>query len=577
MMKEAKGAMRLLGRSRFAGVGVYTAGLVYQVLLHFLDDTVNHETPIWLRVAIILCIHTLFYTFVKFCREYLLPVNRGQFQIVKAILVLAVAATLRGVLLYSMTNTFHLYTLDSLGFRLANSVQVMVVVYGIIGLSDQGYREWQARKRDLLNDNARLVALLKQQNEKSEVEHQRLIDTVTGQLLRFVRDIERSTPGNIVSNLRGGIANIVRPLSHEIDERDFELPAVNPAEAKVSWRQLVQGIAGIRPIEPAVSPILLMLSAFPYLQLHFGTANAFKVGLVVIVLGISVLGIFDLAASKIKNSWIVTWLVMVVAAVTASGLVVVTVGLMIPGGIQPNKLMLILATFLNVVMAMIALNKSLFIQIASVEQELLHTKRELTWALARETEVQRQRSRTLAMALHGPVQTAVGAGIIRLENAAKSGEIPEPLINEVSDLIFNSLEQLQRVSDSVDLNQVFTELGDTWEGICAIQTRHSKAILKRAQQDAVSASLVAECVPELSFNAIKHGEAKNISIEILKPKNDTIQILVEDDGKKFTEGPKLGLGLKHLNESALAVDRDYVNGRNITKLTLPFKPCNDAQ
>ena len=576
MIEQARGAMQLLGRARFAGSGVFVTGLIYQLVLHFEDDTANAAVGIPLRVAIIVVIQIVFYTLVKFGRQYVLPVDRGGYQILKAVLILIAAAALRGLMLHSLTNTFHLYNLDSLPFRVTNSIQVMVLVYGIIGLSDQGYREWKQRKNDLLVGNARLTALLRLENEKSQQDHQRLIDMVSGQLLRFVRDVERSTPENIVANLRGGIANIVRPLSREVDARDYVVPAGDQVEAKVSWRQIIHGIGTIRPIEPVVVPALLLIAAFPYLNLHFGTANAFAVSLVVIVLGITILGVFDIVGARLKLGWIGNWLWMILASLTTAVLVDMTVVAMLRHGTQPVKLLVILATFINVVTAMIAMNKSLFKQIGIVEEELLQTRDKLTWALARETEVQRQRSRALAMALHGPVQTAVGAGIIRLENAAKLGAIPDELILEVSDLIYASLEQLQSVTAVANLDQVFQELSDTWDGITVIRTTHSKAVQKRIQEDSISASLIAECIPELAFNAIKHGEAKTISIELLKPRRNSVQVVMEDDGTKFVAGPKQGLGLKHLNESALAVKRDYINGRNLTTITLPYQSCSTS-
>jgi len=579
MISQFRRAGSLLSRSRFEGGPVFLAGLFFQLVLHFEDDTANHAVPVWLRAVIIFVLHLAYYSAIKFLRAFVLPVDRGRFQLLKAATVLVAGAAIRGVLLYSMTNSFHLYTIDNLAFRVTNSIQIMTLLYAVIGVSDQAYRDWRERKNDLVRNTSRLALLLRLENDKAQAEHTRLVDTVTGQLLRFVRDIEGSTSGNIVDNLRTGISTIVRPLTREIDESEFSLPSAKVDEVRISWRQIVSGIGQVRPMEPAVVPIILMIASFPYVKLHFGLEQALELGVVLVAVSVTSLGIFDLFIESVRGriGWLLTWVLVILASLITGVITDSVLTALLPGQTEPVKLMLILTTFTTALSLMIGLNKSLFHQIAVVESDLVSLQERLTWALARETEIHRQRSRSLAMALHGPVQTAVGAGIIRLENAAKQGVISEDLISEVRDLIYASLEQLQRGNQAPVLTTVLDELRETWSGICDIEVVQSKGRLERVADDPVTNSLIAEFVPELCFNAIKHGNAKRIKIQVGKPGKDSIEISLDDDGVAFAPGPKQGLGLKYLSESVLSLSRVFINDHNVVTISLPFKSGGGAQ
>jgi len=107
-----------------------------------------------------------------------------------------------------------------------------------MGIADQAYREWQVRKTELLQTNARLRALLKRETEKSDADHQRLVDTVSGQLVRFIREIDNALPKDAADSLRRGITEIVRPLSRQMDAVNYQEAPPEGEDGKVSWRQV---------------------------------------------------------------------------------------------------------------------------------------------------------------------------------------------------------------------------------------------------------------------------------------------------------------------------------------------------
>ena len=571
MRNQLRGALGLLGRTRFAGVEVFFAGLAYSLLLHFTDNTVNPAVPINERIAILLVVHQTTYSLIKYIRKHVFIVGRGGLQPLKAMFALFVGGLVRGLLLYSLTNTFKLYVIDDFWFRVVNSVLNVMAAFALMGIADQAYREWQVRKTELLQTNARLRALLKRETEKSDADHQRLVDTVSGQLVRFIREIDNALPKDAADSLRRGITEIVRPLSRQMDAVNYQEAPPEGEDGKVSWRQVFTNVRTARPLEPVLVPVAMVLVAIPFVALNYGFDNIFRVLSLVLISGILTYWAFEQVFGRIPLPWWLSWTLLVVSGLTTATFQALVVLTLLPTFENTARLMAVLCTFNATLVSMIAVTKSLFAQIEQVEQELKDRQHALTWALARETEVHRQRSRALAIALHGPVQTAVGAGIIRLENAAKRGPVSQELVTEVTDLIYESLDQLQAGNKVPDLTQVLEELGQTWQGICQIEVKARKANLKHLARDAVSVSLLAEFIPELCFNAIKHGGAKNISIQLNAPAANLITVLITDDGVRYEPGPNQGIGLKHLLESAIEITREYRNASNEVSLTLPYQ------
>ncbi|MNN72413.1 Sensor histidine kinase ComP [compost metagenome] len=78
-------------------------------------------------------------------------------------------------------------------------------------------------------------------------------------------------------------------------------------------------------------------------------------------------------------------------------------------------------------------------------------------------------------------------------------------------------------------------------------------------------------VQELLTNAIKHGKAKNILVQLIQ-EGDTILITVDDNGKGFDTGKMsnvTGIGLKNIQnrvdflKGKLSIDSDPRNGTSV--------------
>ena len=571
-MKPGRVGLQLLSEARFSGPGVFVPTLIYSLALHFTDASVRPGVPTLFRFLFVLIVHTATYSFIKFGRTWLFPTDVGGWQLGKAFIVLVFAGLARGYIMHYFAEGLDLFKNDNLLFRLTISVQNIPVAYALAGIGTQAYEEWQRRHGKLMADNARLRELLSSAAEKARLEHQRMIDSVTGQLLRFVREIEKSKPADVIDNLRNGITKIVRPLTIEVHDQPFIEPAVPQPSVSVNLNQVLANIVHTKPLEPIMMPLVVVWIGIPYVINSFGANKLPTFMALTTMVATFVYGLFAFILERTRSSALVSWLLLVASAIFTATFETVTMVFVLDATPVTGKLLEVLLFFNILLVIMFGLTASVIHLLSEVETETVTTQRQLTWALARETEVQRQQSHNLAVALHGPVQSTVGASIIRLENAALKGQISQDLIGEVSLLIYESLEQLQEAGPEVHFDQVCQDLATTWAGICQFELDWTEQGLARLQKDIVTAKLAGEIVPELCFNSIKHGGATKIAIRFVAPATRTFTITIEDNGKEFAEGPNRGLGLRHLYESALRVDRTYSDGLNRVSIILPFDP-----
>jgi signal transduction histidine kinase len=179
-----------------------------------------------------------------------------------------------------------------------------------------------------------------------------------------------------------------------------------------------------------------------------------------------------------------------------------------------------------------AVNLQLEILNASLRQEL--------WLNRRRT----------ASVLHGPVQAALFASAMKLSQEQK----PTPaLVAEVEQDISAALEKLNNPSnlEGEDISDLLNQIVDIWSDAAEITIE----IPTDLEAAIVRAPLASEALIEISrefiTNAIKHGKASKVSLEVSRLDDLRIAIQVVDDGQGLPPGAKPGFGSKLLSELSL--------------------------
>ena len=207
-----------------------------------------------------------------------------------------------------------------------------------------------------------------------------------------------------------------------------------------------------------------------------------------------------------------------------------------------------------------------------LEAAMMETNEALAWEIARAGETQWQQRRALSRALHGPVQGAIGGAAVRLDLALQAGEPTDTLIVELRGHVVDAIDLLGSQQPATDLNTTIEQLQGVYRGACEITFQSPRPVLRALKDDHTCAATATELVSEAVWNAIRHGKARHVRIDVLPAKPAAIRITVTDDGT-ITDPEhedQRGLGTAMLDEVALEWTRQRSNKGTKLVATLPI-------
>ena len=121
-------------------------------------------------------------------------------------------------------------------------------------------------------------------------------------------------------------------------------------------------------------------------------------------------------------------------------------------------------------------------------------------------------------------------------------------------------EALSRTPETeVGLSVALGNLATTRKGICEIKFEISERANRSLQRDANARMCVNEICKEALSNAVRHGEAKNITISIDRSVDELLIIEAANNGRAVSANFKQGVGSRMLDD--LTVDWSITNNR----------------
>ena len=157
-----------------------------------------------------------------------------------------------------------------------------------------------------------------------------------------------------------------------------------------------------------------------------------------------------------------------------------------------------------------------------------------------------------AQLLHGSVQASLTAANVRLHQ----GNLTKTDLDKVREDITRAISALSiKNTYELDIEDAIEDLIDLWDGVCDIETSISPQVIEFINQDATSVQCVNEFLKECINNAIKHGRATQIDIEIKPAGTTAVEVAVANDGKQTAQNQS-GLGTRILDEITLTWKRE---------------------
>jgi two-component sensor histidine kinase len=172
--------------------------------------------------------------------------------------------------------------------------------------------------------------------------------------------------------------------------------------------------------------------------------------------------------------------------------------------------------------------------------------------------------------LHGTVQSALTAAAIR-----SSGK--KVLQKSEQDAILSDLNRAIRSLKNpelaeVDFEKSLKDLQDTWLEICDISYKVAPEIWSALAKDANARLVTNEVVKESVSNAVKHGQASKVTVELSLSHDCNIQVDVQNNGGAQKSDWSPGLGSRIFDAVCLSyeIKRDEPSGLTVFSATIPL-------
>jgi signal transduction histidine kinase len=426
---------------------------------------------------------------------------------------------------------------------------VTLTVAAVLASNYQRHRELLAA---LADERYRLQIRSASIRAKVQIQREELLEKVRSLLDPAIAKIQAKLTGEssneVINSLRSTVDDVVRPLSVEVAEASDELEAESgraqirekaPIPKRIMlgeffvplWAALIASITLV-PVsflfETPANSVIILLTSFFSMLLILGLIQRITLNLPVhpAMAAVAVPVFYAVSLSPFYAvAPIFEWAVSTeqIHSLLLFGAVV--------GGTT------FAAQFAQLQ------RKSTTEKLEAVNQQL----EILNAALRQELWLNRRRT---ASVLHGPVQAALFASAMKLSQDEK----PTPkLVAEVEQDIQSALEKLNNPSnlELADVSAVLNQIIDIWSDAADISIQIPEELEAAIAKQPLTSEALIEISREFITNAIKHGKASKVSLEVSRLDGARIAIEVIDDGQGLPPGAKPGFGSKLLTELSL--------------------------
>jgi signal transduction histidine kinase len=367
--------------------------------------------------------------------------------------------------------------------------------------------------------------------------------------------------------MRALIDDVVRPISYDL-ARNVKADSAKrqiEIEPKVDWFKVNSHALRANPFHWLASTAALSIIIAPFLVTTFQISGALA------VMGFAVT--FSLLSLLAKNQWSripLAWSVPARVALFSSANAVIAVGIsplisLISGfDLLESSRMVAWVILCNLIAWTVALVIGTIQLLETNKQALTDAVDELKREVIALNGSYRQLQQGISRALHGPVQEAITVALLKLESNSSS-ETPASLAEDLRHRIAKSLEVLDTPTQvATDVRKALEDLKELWSDAVDITFNVDLEQLTLLQLHPWSSRVLGELAREACSNAIRHGNATKISIEIETSRDTNSACLrVENNGEAIPENPRYGLGSQLFDEVCLEWSREQLGKERV--------------
>ena len=557
---------------------VFAFSLLWAILTNFTDVDNNPPGNYVLRVASVIAAHLAAFALLGILQALSRLVSPlvGAVAVVPAVVI---ASLLRGWVVFSLLNAIGHDNADLLSYRLMGSVTnigMSILVTSVVVHRVRAYRE---SRRALLAERIRLVEVREHARGRLQSMAQKTLDDVRAAITSAL-DLPHTRPAEATAvRIQHTIDDIVRPVSHRLEQEHiaWETTELNPRAESMNWREALENALSAQHLYPRAVALAMTAIALSTTLRNQAPLEAVYVLCCALFGTWFTLFLTQRFVRSRRSAWAerTSMALGAVAAGIATGLTTLPVKLETE---RPFSLVVQAPLFTLMFTVFFALAGSATRQAAEATKRLRETTAELAWEVARLSEEYRHARLSLARMLHGKIQAGMMSTLIRLRQAIRENE-GAPDGGALDDIVAQTRRELEPLISSlgtsdpdspVSLDTVIADLGDTWEGIASCTMAADPSTRLALQSDPIAMATLAELIPELTFNAVKHGGATTVAFQLDLSDERTLRMVCADNGSRPSDSGRVGLGTKLLDECASSWSRTNGGTGTVTTAYVPF-------
>lgn len=381
--------------------------------------------------------------------------------------------------------------------------------------------------------------------------------------------VSNSTGVAVIRNL---IDEVVRPESYRlfrgIEAENFTPDIVVPS--KLPWLKLFPAMVNTQPFVPTMVTAWMTVTIFTFSLNQSGQALSVLVSFFAFLIpAVAIKRLWSWVPPQVMGAKRLILFISGSATIALFGMSLLSLTVGGPFAVP--------STFLSgIFIAVIVVIGSGLVRAAMQEHRrimvvLSEAQLELKTQIAKENVQFRHLQKSVSRALHGPVQDAASSAERKLASALNKGKPSPQLISELRQRLARSLDALDVLEPTrLDPLQRIRDLAELWEGSTDIDITVTQPAQRMMTEYRISGDVVAELVNEACSNAIRHGNALNINVDIYSDDLKALMLIVENDGSEISSSHEEGIGSQLFDELTSVWSRNSKHGQTVVKATIPI-------
>ena len=565
----------LLNPKYLLSLPTFFATLVFALLTHLVDTAHNVNGYLFQRIVIVTLIHFFIFFYIWIVNVLVLKRIESSALLYLVLGTIISAAALRGLLIYSILKALGMENGVGLAFRMQASITNIGLAILVATLAVAFSSSHAASTNRLIADQRKLRQLRDATIEKINLFDETFKNSIATQLQDSISAFKGAKSEDALKILRLAIDQVVRPLSEILDKQTrgiLESPSQDVAY-KINWKRVFSKSTHIDRISEVPIILALILFGGSALVHDFPLRTSLLEIASVLFLGILLINLSKRFFARVSRKFkrVPDALFIFLSLYLPGQFLGLESYFVIKDSQHPGQFIFLIPVFTVLLGLLFAVFNSARREALEVRVGIEIISAELNWELARARELNRQQQRLLSFTLHGQIQAAMEAAFIKLRLAIDSGVDNDSLRSSLAELIESAVTHIYRNFKSPDsLDSVLVKIRDTWNGIAEVTWDLPSELLKKIAADPISNTALIDLITEMSFNAVKHGQASSIKIACQEVDPRILELIVSNDGNVLEPSERRGLGSQLLDESTIDWNRFTEEAKTVTIARIPI-------